>query len=752
MKIAIATVRMLKGFGVDVVVDTQAKGLARKGHKVTVFTQFHDSSYFPGESYTIRKCGADEEFVIACRRGKFDVVIAHSSPFFEILPQVTPYTHTVAYEHGDPYPHLFAPNEAEIRRRNCEYKRTSVYPEVDATFAISYFIRRDIQWPQSAVIYNGIDHLESIAGDGDLRQQLGISSETMIFLCVGRLGQGESNYKGTDILLDFWEYIRPQGDFALVLIGTGTEEDSHQFKTAGIHVILNASIEELVTGYEGADAIVNFSKWEGFNLPLVEGVCAGKPALALDVVCHNEVTPLVFPDCIALAEYCLKEYPQNLQRDAELCNKKIGWSTWQRNIDALEKQLIELVADGAQKDRSSVGLLFAWSKLACLKALLKPAKKAKTRNEANPLPAPIVLPPLTTARYGGSNRKDIFPEPRVALSQRPHTEGLVSICVLTKDKPEFLLPCIKSLLEHTPQGQFEIIIGDTGSTDKKVLDFYKTLGPPCRVVYFDYYNFSQNNTALAELAEGEYVLFLNNDTEVQAGWLEALMEPMLFDQVGIVGPKLLFENGTIQHAGCEVFTRSPYRFVGWHPYASFEADYPAANVTRTMPGVTGACLLIRHELFDSVGGFDPDYLEECQDMDLCMQVRQQGYRVIYHPKVDVFHFENGTREVKESNPDRVKFRERWELFIESTIYSLPHQSQDWKPQLCITMAGKTELTLDEKKLIEQCLVKFPETAVTLKARTRQEAEVVLPQLPKSANSARCIAEDYEDNTHYDLVI
>jgi GT2 family glycosyltransferase len=108
------------------------------------------------------------------------------------------------------------------------------------------------------------------------------------------------------------------------------------------------------------------------------------------------------------------------------------------------------------------------------------------------------------------------------------------------------------------------------------------------------------------------------------------------------------------------------------------ADEPEANVASSVPAVTGACLLTRRSLFAAVGGFDERYAEECQDVDLCLAAIARGQTVVYQPRSVVFHYENGTRTVREQRVDRALFRRRWAAFLEDTVLARPAQSEPWR--------------------------------------------------------------------------
>jgi hypothetical protein len=150
--------------------------------------------------------------------------------------------------------------------------------------------------------------------------------------------------------------------------------------------------------------------------------------------------------------------------------------------------------------------------------------------------------------------------------------------------------------------------------------------------------------------------------------------------------------------------------------------------------------MIRNELFRSVGGFDEVYLEECQDIDLCLKVRRSGSAVIYLPQACIYHFENGTRTLRESGQDRGVFRERWGAYISESIFSAREQSEVWHPQICITSYGGERVGW--ASFIKPGVLPLP--AITFKGIEPYE-------LPENVRMRRVIPADYEDPVKYDFV-
>ena len=201
----------------------------------------------------------------------------------------------------------------------------------------------------------------------------------------------------------------------------------------------------------------------------------------------------------------------------------------------------------------------------------------------------------------------------------------VSIIIPTFNRSDLLADCLKATEETIDINNDEIIV-----IDSKLLSL----------------SFSQACNQGARQAKGEYLVFLNDDTIPQDNWLDELVRIADKRQdVGIVGSKLLIpKDRTIQHAGVVCSANKTH----YHIYRGCPEDFPAANKQREYKVVTGACLLIRKELFNAVGGFDERFINGMEDIDLCLKVDALNKRIIYNPKSVVLHYE-GQSENREDN-------------------------------------------------------------------------------------------------------
>lgn len=236
----------------------------------------------------------------------------------------------------------------------------------------------------------------------------------------------------------------------------------------------------------------------------------------------------------------------------------------------------------------------------------------------------------------------------------------VSIVILNKDKPEYIKKCINNIDKYISDPNVEIIIGDTGTTNKEVLDLYEGLGDRYKVVDVGDYHFSKNNNLITNKhVKYNRVLFMNNDVFVNSNIISKMKE-LMRSMVGIVGVKMLYENGTVQHAGVEMVISKDRNPNEW--YLPEHIDYKKENSKKEneiVDCVTGACLMIATELFLEFGGFDEKFNKVFQDVDLCLKVRREGYKSMCCNEVWATHVESGTRDPKIDTLDYNLMTERW---------------------------------------------------------------------------------------------
>ena len=250
-------------------------------------------------------------------------------------------------------------------------------------------------------------------------------------------------------------------------------------------------------------------------------------------------------------------------------------------------------------------------------------------------------------RLGVQEPRVIFPSLGRVRVIWPVSYERVSIIIPTRDKPDLLRACITTIREKTTYPNYEIILVDTGSTQEETHTYYQELEADKRIRIIDCpgaFNFSASNNLGARYASGSLLLFLNNDTEVlEVDWLDELVGWAERPAVGVVGCKLIRPDKTIQHAGLIMGVEGH----GSHIFDGLLEDhygpFGSSEWYRNYQAVTGACMMMRRDVFEAVGGFDDVYQVGFSDIAICLSARQQGYRVVYTPFARLLHHEGGTR-------------------------------------------------------------------------------------------------------------
>ena len=260
-------------------------------------------------------------------------------------------------------------------------------------------------------------------------------------------------------------------------------------------------------------------------------------------------------------------------------------------------------------------------------------------------------------------------------------EPKVSIIIPTKDNSLLLRKCLRSIEYNTDYKNYEILIIDNNSQDKETKQFLKSL--PYNVIsYNENFNFSKMNNLAASQSTGEYLLFLNDDTEaLESNWLHEMVNVCQQKDVGAVGAKLIYRTNEIQHAGM-VFLKTGFFFHPFdhEPYSS-KIQFNLINLMRECSSVTGACLLTKKEIFDSVSGFDEQFDVFYGDSDLCFKISELGFKIIYNPHAILRH--DGSTKIKEAVrlfipvENHSSFFHKWQYLKDGDPYYNPNLSWNY---------------------------------------------------------------------------
>jgi GT2 family glycosyltransferase len=279
-------------------------------------------------------------------------------------------------------------------------------------------------------------------------------------------------------------------------------------------------------------------------------------------------------------------------------------------------------------------------------------------------------------------------ECNLILHELPSPAPLVSIIIPTRDRVTLLERCVSSILANTTYPNFEILIIDNDSSEAGTFAFFEAAGdnPTIRILKSaGQFNYSKLNNFAARQARGEVLILLNNDTAtINPNWMSEMVAQALRPDIGAVGAKLLYENGQVQHAGMifqpGIGPLHQFRFSG-----RFDAGLEQSlALRRSVMIVTGACLAVRRGLYIEAGGLDEQLAVGYNDIDLCMRLGDLGYRTIWTPMAELFHFEGMSRGYDDTPEKRelasrelAHFSRRWGYLIQSDPFRNVNLDYHW---------------------------------------------------------------------------
>ena len=261
-------------------------------------------------------------------------------------------------------------------------------------------------------------------------------------------------------------------------------------------------------------------------------------------------------------------------------------------------------------------------------------------------------------------------------------DPMISIVIPNKDHAADLKRCITSILEKSTYENYEIVIVENGSETKEIFEYYTSLKEydNIRVVTYEKpegqneFNYSDVNNFGVKQTKGDYILLLNNDTEViTVNWMEELLMYAQREDVGAAGAKLYYGNKTIQHAGV-VLQLGAHRTAGHSHYGQSRENLGYMGrlcYAQNVSAVTGACLLVKKSLFEEVGGLDESFAISLNDVDFCLKLREKGLLNVFTPFAELYHYESVSRGLDDSgekaeryNRESAHFREKWKTVLE----------------------------------------------------------------------------------------
>jgi len=265
----------------------------------------------------------------------------------------------------------------------------------------------------------------------------------------------------------------------------------------------------------------------------------------------------------------------------------------------------------------------------------------------------------------------------------------ISIVIPFKDKVPLLKACVDSILEQTTYDRYEVILVSNNSEETETYRYVENLLRSheqfSSLEINEPFNFSRLNNRAVEDAKGDYLLFLNNDTEIRtATWLETLVGYAQLPLAGAVGAKMVFPDGRIQHTGITLGVMGAAWNSFWNAEREHLGYFHNLVLARNCSAVSAACLLVSREKFFKVEGFNEELAVGFNDVDLCLKLMDSGLYNIFVPFVELMHDESASRGTDNQNPERLErnrgenayLQKVWSQYVDNDPFYNPNLSRD----------------------------------------------------------------------------
>ena len=644
-RIGFLSERMLRGFGVDLVIHALANELAARGHDITVYSSVAEdlgphryrleriptraSSLFPVYDRSARHWA---EYI---DDGDHDVLFIESFPFFSLIPRLR--TATVAVDHG------VSPTTGMslAKRVNFAYMRLTqerlFFPRAAAVVTVSNFVRSRLPGPiasRSQVIYNGVDHYPAaIPSDRErMRSRLGVRPEETLLLYVGRLSPEGQPYKGTSDLMAAAAAWRGQApELRMAMVGHGSEADASRIGETGAIPLTDVPSDEMPSVYAAADIYLTASQWEGFDLPILEAASQGVPSVALRVGAHPEIvrhgeTGILTSDVQELF-HAARQLAEDLPR-------------------------ARTMGEAAQRHASA----FTWVKAAdAYEALVQELGRAEASSPA-PTPRPRRAPPSQS--FSGAST-EVQPEGDLSSGgkgERPPSDVTAIVLNYGIAYP-VLRKCVASLIAQTCPVQL-LVVDNHSPRNQDALDALEAEFPAVSILRLDRnYGFAGGMNRGVDAANTEFVLLLNNDVVLAPDAVVEMRRVIdLGEDVVGVAPKILFESSpnVIDAIGNLINPQGLAYNMGIGQLDIGQYD----RVERSF-GACFAATLLRRKAFRPglVGPLDERFFMYYEDVDWYFRAVVLGFRFLTAPSAVVYHAHSlTTRELPYSFKYRLTMR------------------------------------------------------------------------------------------------
>ena len=598
---------MIKGHGVDLVVDRLADGLAKKGYHTKVYCNYFDETFTHRKSYYIERLHYFKpttnpiiyeqrirKLVPYLNNKDVDLFIIQSFPFYSLIPKLN--APVLAVDHGV-ISVAGLPLRRRIKFRYMEYSQNiSYFKKAEALVTVSKYLLGCLPLSlrkKASYIYNGADHYqtEDVTPDAvaDFRNKWGVSDDDILMLYVGRLNLSNQPYKGLSDLISIYQKTHTKyKNIKLMAVGYGSKNDEEYLKNQGILAIGNASESLMPLIYNSCDIYTTASRWEGFDLPIAEAQGFGKPTISYNIGAHpevanNERTGFVVEDSKQFREkleimILNPDMRERMGKEALEYSKDFTWENSVNNYDSLIKDMLGL------KD------------------------------------------------------SDIRPKPDINR-YKPKKSSEVSVVMVNYNSSYLVMKeCLGSLRTQTHKN-LEIIIFDNNSSDQEVLDEIKIEFPEIKVIYSKInLGYGEGLNQAIRQAGSELILISNFDVVYNIDAVQQMVKLINEIESVYIGVapkvKLYFQKEFIESVGLYIDDN-----LNLGHYGLGQLDLSQYNRTEDIFGVSFVSALVRRRAFlrDKVGPIDPGFFLFYEDVDFSYRAALHGYKFRSCPQAILYH-------------------------------------------------------------------------------------------------------------------
>ena len=605
--IAFITERMIKGHGVDLVVDRLADGLARKGYNTKVYCNYFDETFTHRKSYEIEKLHyfkpASNPVIYEQRIRKLvpylnskqiDLFIIQSFPFYSLIPKLN--APVLAVDHGI-VSLTDMPLKRKLKFKYMNYSQNiSYFKKAESLVTVSKYLLGCLPLSlrkKASFIYNGANHYKirdvNSSEIADFRKKFGVLKDDILLLYVGRLNFTNQPYKGLAELASIYQDLyQKYNNLKLLAVGYGSKNDEEYLKNQGILAIGNAPEEQMPLIYSSCDIYATASEWEGFDLPIAEAQGFGKPTISYNIGAHPEVSKNGQTGYIVNDHQEFKEKLEILILNPDLLkkmgkgakeySKEFTWENSVNNYDHLIKKMLSL------KD------------------------------------------------------EDIQPRPHINRYKAIKSKNVSVVIVNYNSSYQVLKECLESLTKQTHK-IIEIIIFDNNSSNKEALNDIKVGFPHVKIICSDKnLGLGEGLNQAIEQASSELILISNFDVVYNFDAVEqmvSLINSLESSYIG-VAPKIkfYFQRDFIESVGMSI----DENFYAGH-YGRGQLDLSQYNRQEDIFGTSFVSCMIRKEVFlkNIVGPIDPSFFLFYEDVDFCYRAHLHGYKFRSCPQAILYH-------------------------------------------------------------------------------------------------------------------